>query len=166
MIQTLTQKMIEYFSGDPKRIQHFIKVHSFARYIGLRERLSEQEQFLLECAALLHDIGIKPAEEQYGECGGKLQERLGPPEAEKILRGLDFPPQDIERICFMIAHHHTYDNISGRELQILIEADFIVNLYEDSESLKSVQTVYRKIFHTESGKALLRTVWALPEENA
>ncbi|MGN1338849.1 MAG: HD domain-containing protein [Oscillospiraceae bacterium] len=166
MIQKLTQKMTEYFTGDPKRIQHFIKVHSFARYIGLSEKLPEHEQFLLECAALLHDIGIKPAEAQYGECGGKLQEQLGPPEAEKILAGLDFQPQDVERICYMIAHHHTYTDISGRDLQILIEADFIVNLYEDGESLNAVQTVYRKIFRTESGKALLRTVWALPEERS
>ena len=25
MIQKLTEKMIEYYTGDPKRIQHFIK---------------------------------------------------------------------------------------------------------------------------------------------
>lgn len=163
MIQKLMQKMTEYFSGDPKRIQHFIKVHSFARYIGLQEGLPEHEQFLLECAALVHDIGIKPAEAQYGECGGKLQEKLGPAEAEKILYGLEFPPHDVERICFMIAHHHTYDNISGRELQILIEADFVVNLYEDAASREAVITAYRRIFRTNSGKALLRTVWALNE---
>lgn len=48
MIQKLTEKMIEYYTGDPKRIQHFIKVHAFSRYIGLREQLPEQEQFLLE----------------------------------------------------------------------------------------------------------------------
>ena len=163
MIQKLTQKMTEYFSGDPKRIQHFIKVHSFARYIGLQEGLPEHEQFLLECAALVHDIGIKPAEAQYGECGGKLQEKLGPAEAEKILYALDFPPQDVERICYMIAHHHTYDNISGRDLQILIEADFIVNLYEDGASREAVISAYRRVFVTENGKALLRTVWALTE---
>lgn len=163
MIQKLTEKMIGFFSGDPKRIQHFIKVHSFARYIGLREFLSEHEQFLLECAALVHDIGIKPAEEQYGECGGKLQEKLGPAEAEKLLTELEFTPQDIERICYMIAHHHTYDSINGRDLQILIEADFIVNLYEDEASIDAVKTAYNRIFRTESGKRLLRTVWNFTE---
>ena len=29
MIQKLTEKMIEYYTGDPKRIQQFIKVHAF-----------------------------------------------------------------------------------------------------------------------------------------
>lgn len=166
MIQKLTEKMIEYYCGDPKRIQHFIKVHSFARYIGLREGLPEHEQFVLECAALVHDIGIKPAEAQYGECGGKLQERLGPPEAEKMLTGLGFTPQDISRICYMIAHHHTYDNIEGRDLQILIEADFIVNLYEDGASMDAVASAYDKIFRTEAGGKLLRTVFGLAEKNS
>lgn len=161
MIQKLTEKMIEYYSGDPKRIQHFIKVHSFARYIGLRENLPEHEQFLLECAALVHDIGIKHAEAQYGECGGKLQERLGPPEAEKMLAELGFIPQDIERICYMIAHHHTYDNIDGIDLQILVEADFIVNLYEDGASIDAVDSAYEKIFRTNAGSKLLRTVFGL-----
>lgn len=166
MIQKLTEKMTEYFRGDPKRIQHFIKVHAFAQYIGLREHLPEHEQFVLECAALVHDIGIKPAEAQYGECGGKLQERLGPPEAEKLLTGLEFDPADIGRICYMIAHHHTYDNIVGIDLQILIEADFVVNLYEDGASMNAVLSAYQKIFRTESGKALLRTVFGIPESEA
>lgn len=166
MVQKLTEKMIQYFQGDPKRIQHFIKVHAFSRYIGLRENLPEHELFVLECAALVHDIGIKPAEAQYGECGGKLQERLGPPEAEKILTELEFTPQDIERICYMIAHHHTYDVIEGRDLQILIEADFVVNLFEDGASMSAVISAYRKIFRTESGKALLRTVFGIPKEEA
>lgn len=164
MIQKLTEKMIEYYSGDPKRIQHFIKVHAFARYIGLRENLPEHEQFLLECAALVHDIGIKPAEEQFGDCGGKLQERLGPPEAEKMLTALGFTAGDAARICYLVGHHHTYQNIDGRDLQILIEADFIVNLYEDSASGNAITAAYRSIFRTESGRELLRTVFGIPEE--
>ena len=162
MIQKLTEKMIEYYTGDPKRIQHFIKVHAFSRYIGLREQLPEQEQFLLECAALVHDIGIKPAEAQFGECGGKLQERLGPPEAEKMLKELDFPAGDIARICYMVGHHHTYTGIDGRDLQILIEADFVVNLFEDGASMDAVRNACERIFRTESGKALLQTVFGIP----
>ena len=102
MIQKLTEKMIEYYTGDPKRIQHFIKVHAFSRYIGLREQLPEQEQFLLECAALVHDIGIKPAEAQFGECGGKLQERLGPPEAEKMLKELNYMILTILKVVYQL----------------------------------------------------------------
>ena len=33
-LDELFLQMIAFFSGDPKRIQHFMKVHSFARIIG------------------------------------------------------------------------------------------------------------------------------------
>ena len=58
-MNTLYTKMIEYYSGDPKRIQHFTKVHSYARLIGQLEHLSDDTQNILEIAALVHDIGIK-----------------------------------------------------------------------------------------------------------
>ncbi len=161
MIDKLTSEMISYFSGDPKRIQHFIKVHAFARYIGIREITDEHVLFVLEAAALTHDIGIKPAERDHGSCGGKLQERLGPGEARPILNKLGFSEEDTERVCYLIAHHHTYNNIDGIDLRILIEADFIVNLYEDSASPDAVRAAYDSVFATKTGKKLCREVFGL-----
>lgn len=161
MIDKLTVKMIEYFAGDPKRIQHFLKVHSLCALIGRMEGLSQRELFTLEAAALVHDIGIRPAERLYGECGGKLQERLGPDEARPLLCELGFDAETVERVCFMVAHHHTYADIDGRDLQILIEADFLVNLYEDSESDSAVRAAYERIFKTESGKRLCREMFGI-----
>lgn len=74
LLELLYQNMIAYFSGDPKRIQHFVKVHSFARLIGRMEKLTDELLVILEAAAYVHDIGIKTAEEKYGKCNGKLQE--------------------------------------------------------------------------------------------
>ena len=34
-IKQVTAAMIAYDAGDPMRIQHFLKVHAFARLIGL-----------------------------------------------------------------------------------------------------------------------------------
>ena len=34
-LQALTSAMIAYDAGDPMRIHHFLKVHAFARLIGL-----------------------------------------------------------------------------------------------------------------------------------
>ena len=62
--------MTRYFEGDRKRINHLIKVHSFARIIGEREALDDQQQFILEAAALTHDIGIKVSEKKYGSSAG------------------------------------------------------------------------------------------------
>ena len=75
-LDDLFLKMISYYGGDPKRIQHFIKVHSFSRIIAVGEQMDESSLFILEAAAYTHDIGIKPAEEKYGQCNGKLQEQV------------------------------------------------------------------------------------------
>ena len=61
----LYEKMMQYYAGDPKRIQHFIKVHSLASYIGKQEHLDAKTQQILETAALVHDIGIQAAEQKY-----------------------------------------------------------------------------------------------------
>ena len=55
----LLKEMIRYYARDPKRIQHFIKVHDFAGMIGKLEGLEDDEQNILEIAAIVHDIGIK-----------------------------------------------------------------------------------------------------------
>ena len=116
----LQKNMVEYYKGDAKRIQHFTKVHSFAKFIGLGENLDEHTQFILESAALTHDIGIKISEEKYGDCNGRHQEIEGPAEAEKMLNVLDYDGEDIKRICYLISHHHTYKDIDTIDLQILI----------------------------------------------
>ena len=50
MHERLLTAAIEYDKGDPKRIQHFIKVHSFARLIGKQEKLSDEMMKALETA--------------------------------------------------------------------------------------------------------------------
>ncbi len=160
-LDLLTHEMIQYYKGDPKRIQHFIKVHSFARLIGVGEKLSPDEQFQLEAAALVHDIGIRPAEEKFGSCTGKLQEQEGPEPARKLLFSLGFDSAVTERICFLVAHHHTYDEVDGLDYRILLEADFLTNLYEDGASIQTVQAALKNIFRTKTGAALCRTMFGI-----
>ena len=160
-LEQLYWKMTEWFAGDPKRIQHFVKVHSFAELIGKGEQLEEQEQFVLEGAALVHDIGIRPGEEKYGRCDGKIQEQEGPAAAEKLLKELEFAPEEIERITWLVGHHHTYDNIAERDYQILVEADFLVNYYEDGIKKDKIQKSCRKIFRTETGIRLCETMYGV-----
>ena len=75
-ISAVCQAMIDYYSGDPKRIQHFMKVHAFAKLIAEKECLSENDSLVIEIAALVHDIGIKNAEIKYHSSMGKYQEQL------------------------------------------------------------------------------------------
>lgn len=157
----LITEMMKYYTGDPKRIQHFIKVYQFAKIIGEMEGLPEEEQHILETAAIVHDIGIKPAEEKYGSCGGKLQEQEGPDVAEEMLQRLGYEPKVIDRVCYLVGHHHTYDQIDGSDYRILVEADFLVNLYEDSVSKDAVKNAYDKIFRTETGRRVCSLMFSV-----
>ena len=164
-INKVTTAMIDYYQGDPKRIQHFTKVHSYARLIGIGEELDDASLFILEAAAYTHDIGIRVAEEKYGRCDGKLQEQEGPIIAQKMLSQLGFENYIVERICFLIGHHHTYDNIDGLDYQILVEADFLVNLYEDDAGNRAIDKAYKRIFKTETGKKIFRLMFGYEEED-
>lgn len=157
----LIEEMISYNRGDAKRIQHFIKVHSFAKLIGETEDLSPAELFVLETAAVVHDIGIKPSEAKYGRCDGKLQEQEGSEPARELLKGLGYENTVIERVCYLVAHHHTYENVEGLDYRILLEADFLVNLYEDGISKEGVQRAYEKILVTETGKRICREMFGI-----
>lgn len=61
-----------------------------------------------------------------------------------------------ERVQYLIAHHHTYDNIDGIDYQILVEADFLVNIMEDSLSKEAALNAYHSIFKTECGKKICK----------
>lgn len=164
-LDDLFMDMIAYYDGDPKRIQHFTKVHSYARLIGIGEELDDASLFILEAAAYTHDVGIRVAEEKYGRCDGKLQEQEGPIIAQKMLSQLGFENYIVERICFLIGHHHTYDNIDGLDYQILVEADFLVNLYEDDAGNRAIDKAYKRIFKTETGKKIFRLMFGYEEED-
>ena len=157
MLEELMMKMIEFDCGDPKRIQHFIKVHSFSKLIGEKEGLDAHTLFVLEAASILHDIGIKVCEKKYNSTEGKLQEKEGPAVAREILENLDY--KNINRILFLIGHHHTYINVSGLDYQILIEADLLVNFEEENTSKEDIKKVYENIFKTKTGKKFCREIF-------
>ena len=108
-----------------------------------------------------HDIGIREALVKYGNSDGKHQEELGPEEAGKMLKSLGYEEEIIGRVLYLIGHHHTYSNIEGKDYRILVEADFLVNLYEDNESPEAVKKAYERIFRTESGRKICKTMFTI-----
>ena len=161
MINELHLAMIELYRGDAKRIQHFCKVHSYAKLIGETENIDKKSLFVLEVAALTHDIGIHMCEEKYGNCNGRVQEIEGLGIAEKLLKKLGFEDDVSERVQYLIAHHHTYSDIDGIDYQILVEADFLVNLLEESLPKEAALNAYNNIFKTESGKKICREMFGI-----
>ena len=158
----LMQAMVSYDSGDVPRIQHFVKVHDFAATIGASENLDEETQFVLEAAAILHDIGIHPAEAKYGNCNGKAQEELGPGEARKLLQEVGgFTEAQTERVCWLIGHHHTYSNVTSADHRILLEADFLVNSFEDNISPDGIVRFREKVFRSALAVDMLNKMWGI-----
>lgn len=158
-LHELIKAAADYDRGDPKRIQHFLKVYAFAETIGGSEGLSPREMDILRAAAVLHDIGIRECERKYGSCEGELQQVEGVPVAREILGSLGADAELTDRVCFLIAHHHTYSGIDSADWQILVEADFLVNIYEEEMSQSAVKSVRERIFRTSSGKELLDTLY-------
>lgn len=155
-INTVITKMIHYYQGDTRRIAHFLKVYALAKSIGEAEQLDPFTQEILEIAAVTHDIGIKISEEKYGNTLGSHQQIEGPPIARNLLESLAIPEAIISRVCYLISKHHTYKQIKGLDYQILVEADFLVNLDEENCNLKSILHARKNIFKTATGISYLK----------
>ncbi len=117
ILANLMRAMIKYDGGDTPRIQHFVKVHDFARMIAIAEGMTGEELFVLEAAAILHDVGIH--------------------------------------------HHHTYQDVTSLDHRILLEADFLVNSFEDHLALEGIITFRNHVFRSESAIRMLNDMWGL-----
>ena len=83
-INTVLLEMINYYQGDPKRIQHFLKVHSFAKFIAEQENLPSDKLYILEIAGLMHDIGFAQLPKEAVALFSKSKNELSHEEKKKF----------------------------------------------------------------------------------
>lgn len=157
----IRDKMLEYYASDPMRIQHFIKVESFASIIAEREKVDEETATVISILGYVHDIGIKIAEEKYGRSTGKLQEELGEIPAKDMVLSCGFAKEIADRVSYVTSHHHTYTMIDNMEYQVLVEADFLVNIFEDEMDRAKAISIRDKIFKTKSGTDLINQMYGI-----
>ncbi|MBP2030410.1 HD superfamily phosphodiesterase [Methanohalophilus levihalophilus] len=153
------EKMIQYFGADVRRINHALKVYAFASCIARKENLNTEKITIVEIAAILHDIGIVEAEKKYNSTAGKYQEMEGPLVARELLSDTGISAEMLERICYLIGNHHSYQNIDDLDLQVLIEADFLVNIFEDGMPENSIRSVRDKYFKTKTGIGMIESMY-------
>jgi HD superfamily phosphodiesterase len=158
-ITQVMKEMIDYFQKDVRRINHALKVYDFSHIISKEIEIDDYQYSIISYAALLHDIGIKEAERKYNSSNGKYQEIEGPTIARNILKKLEIDEEVIERVCYIIGNHHSYLKIEDVDLQILVEADFLVNIYEDDMDPGAIRKVREKIFRTKTGIQLLNSMY-------
>lgn len=81
-IAEIVEKMIGLSDGNVEDINHFMKVWAYARTIGKKEWVEMRSQYILEAAAVIHDIACPLCREKYGNADGKHQEA----ESEPLVR--------------------------------------------------------------------------------
>ena len=160
-IAQLLEKMIDYSAGNIHDIDHLIRVWSYAKTIGELEGLDANAQFILETAAITHDIACPLCREKYGNTNGKYQEQEGIPLVRAFLSDTGLSPEQIERVAYLVGHHHTLAQIDGIDYQILIEADYLANASENGYAKEIIQRFLDRFCKTASGAQLLRAAFCL-----
>ena len=158
-LQQLYLKMVSFYAGDPRHIQHFVKVHSFARLIGEKEGLDEKTQLILEAAALVHDIGIRPAQEKYGSSNGKLQEKEGPACAEAMLEELGFEVEEFGENTLLLRQIPMDLGPEAAAEALETRAGDLLNGRRESKD-----TVRDTLLHTVACKAAIKAGWKNDEK--
>ena len=155
----LTGHVIEYFR-KPRWIEHSVKVYAYALGIGGEEGLGGADLTVLCAAALLHDVGIPAAKEKYGSAAGEYQEAEGARLTPELLEKAGVPEPLHERIAWLVGHHH-HKELAPDDivLQILMEADYLVNLVEGNVKEKTPAEVHDSFFRTDTGKRYLHALF-------
>ena len=84
-ISQILEEMIAFSKGNIHDIDHLIRVWTYAKTIGELEGLDRETQFILETAAITHDIACPLCRTKYGNTNGKYQEAEVVPMARKFL---------------------------------------------------------------------------------
>ena len=159
-ISKIMEKMIAFSNGNIHDIDHFVRVWSYAKTIAELEEIDSETQYILEVAAITHDIACPLCREKYGNTNGKQQEEEGVPLVKEFLSDSEMTEVQIDRVAFLVGHHHTFTGIDSLDWQILIEADYIANATENGYSETNVSNFIQKIMKTDSGKSLAKDVFA------
>ena len=108
-IAQIMEKMIAFSDGNVHDIDHFIRVWAYAKTIGELEGLDEDTQFLLEVAAITHDIACPLCREKYGNTNGRNQEREGEPMVREFLQDTGLSQVQVDRVAHLVGHHHSLE---------------------------------------------------------
>lgn len=143
-VNLAAMKMKRYHNGNINKVQHFVRVYTLARSIGELEKLSEEEQYCLELAAVLQNIE---------------GERI--PVARDIMRSCGINEPVAMRVCHMVENDRNYDHISSLDHQILAEAVMIVDFKEKNTPVNEIVRKAEDIFITNTGKLFLKRAFNL-----
>lgn len=78
-----------------------------------------------------------------------------------FLQNTGMSEAEIERVAFLVGHHHTYTEIDGQDYQILLEADYMANASENGYPRENIENFMKRIMKMESGIRLTRALFCV-----
>lgn len=146
-MSALISLLIQHNTGNPEKVNHILKVCSFARAIAIEEGLSDSTVLTIEVAAAVCDIA------ETGNESALVSDML--------LLNLGYERSFIEKVHDLVLKNANYDEISGIDYQILAEANFIVSAHEKRLDKESIIEVMNSVFKTKCGKQYLCDIFAI-----
>ena len=146
---------IQYEKGHSRRSRHILSVLKLTELIADEEEVHGEELEILLAAAILHDIPIRYCKEAWGDACQENQRREARKLVPEFLQKAGYPPETAEQVLPLVLRHHCYQEPPEPLLQILMEADLLVNLLEG----EAVSAEFaRRFFKTSTGKELLEAI--------
>lgn len=144
-VNLVALRMKQYHRGDPNKVQHFVRVYTLAKSIGELEKLSDEEQRVVELAAVVHNV--------------EGDDRI--PVVRDMLRSCGIDDAAAMRVCHMVENSENYEHISSLDHQILVESKLIVDFKEQNTSEKEIIRKGEDLFITNTGKLFLKRAFKL-----
>ena len=102
MINNETQLLYSvlcYEEGHCRRTQHILKVYALAKLFGEQEKISVEDQQILQAAAILHDVAIKYCKEHYnGDASQNNQKQVVSILVTRFLESANYLPSYVPKI--------------------------------------------------------------------
>lgn len=150
----LLAEALLYENGHNRRTQHILKVYALAKLLGEQSQLSSKNQKILNAAAILHDIPIKYCKENYnGDASQPNQQKEAPKLVQAFLEKANYSLDYFLPVLELVLKHHDYTSPRSQLLQLLIEADIIINCYESDIEYSKAES-FLNIFTSDLGKKL------------
>ena len=156
MLKPVRDHITAFFGKDSKDLAHALNVLKYVQLLLPEVAPDDWARFRAEAAALVHDITCPLCREVYGECTGEQQERESLYVLSLFFDCLDLPPLQVERIIWMVSHHHTPEASDEPDFRLLIEADLLANLQEQNIDLFDLRQLAVRTMRTKTGQEELR----------
>jgi hypothetical protein len=147
----LLEALEQHFGPEERHVRHAQAVLAEAEGLAAREAA---DWHIVVPAALLHDVGVRPAQEKHGSSEPRYQEQEGPPVARAILLRVGLQLRDIDEVCDIVGHHHSPRGEDSANFRVVYDADCLVNIGASAggRPRAELERLVRETFLTAAGR--------------